>query len=264
MKKIRFLLLVVFFISLGVACTIHFPFDMLDDLKGVTVVMKIVPDDTDVLLNGKFIGVAYEFSTPGSALRLASRLNELVFKKEGYREESVDLRSYASRTITLRLNLEERALKDASEAPGKDLPAQENDAAYKAQSETPPPLPVDEKTVPEKNRFLATIVLTVTPAEAALYIDGKFWGVAPEGGKIENLRLEPGKYLFEAFKPGYKNYKKEISVPGSRPSPWISPCRSRTGPLRPQSPLAGRSGEHLHAALAAGDAAGAQAAFGSE
>ncbi|MCX6556822.1 MAG: PEGA domain-containing protein [Candidatus Aminicenantes bacterium] len=213
MKKIRFLLLVLFFISLGVACTIHFPFDMLDDYEGVTVVMKIVPDDADVLLNGRFIGVAYEFSTPGSALRLASRLNELVFKKEGYREESVDLRTYASRNITLRLNLEERSLKAAPETPAKNIPAEENDEAYKAQNETPPPLPVAEKTVPEKNRFLATIILTVAPAETALYIDGKFWGVAPETGKIENLRLEPGKYLFEAFKPGYKNYKKEISVP---------------------------------------------------
>jgi hypothetical protein len=214
MKKIRLMLLVLFFVSLGVACTIHFPFDMLDDYEGVTVVMKVVPDDADVLLNGRFIGAAYEFSTPGSALRLASRLNELAFKKEGYREESVDLRTYASRTITLRLNLEERSLKAAPEAPGKNLPAAgENDEAYKAESETPPPLPADEKAAPEKNRFLATIILTVNPADTALYIDGKFWGVAPDGGKIENLRLEPGKYLFEAFKPGYKSYKKEISVP---------------------------------------------------
>jgi hypothetical protein len=213
MKKIRLMLLALFFISLGIACTIHFPFDMLDDYEGVTVTMKIVPDDADVLLNGKFIGVAYEFSSPRSALRLASRLNELVFKKEGYREESVDLRTHASRTITLRLNLEERSLKTAAEAPAKSLPADANDEAYKAESETSPPLPADEKTAPEKNRFLATVVLTVAPDETALYIDGKFWGVAPEGGKIENLRLEPGKYLFEAFKPGYQNYKKEISVP---------------------------------------------------
>jgi hypothetical protein len=213
MKKIRLMLLVLFVISLGVACTIHFPFDMLDDYEGVSVVMKIVPDDADVLLNGRFIGAAYEFSTPGSALRLASRQNELVFKKEGYGEESVDLRTYSSRNITLRLNLESRALKAAVEAPQKNLPPDKNDEAYQAKSETPPPLPANEKAATEKNRFLAAIILTITPAETALYIDGKFWGVAPEGGKIENLRLEPGKYVFEAFKPGYQSYKKEISVP---------------------------------------------------
>jgi len=213
MKKISFILPVLFLVSLGVACTIHFPYDMMDDYAGVTVIMKIVPDDADVLLNGKFIGAAYEFSSPRSALRLASRLNELVFKKEGYSEESVDLRTYSSRNITLRLNLESLALKSAVEAPKKNLPPNKNDEAYKAESETPPPLPAAEKTSPAKDQFLTSIIVAVIPVETALYIDGKFWGVAPETGKIENLRLEPGKHVFEAFKPGYKNYKKEISIP---------------------------------------------------
>ena len=54
---------------------------MADDYDGVRVVLHVVPDDADVLLNGRFIGVAYEFASQGTALRLASRLNELVLKK---------------------------------------------------------------------------------------------------------------------------------------------------------------------------------------
>jgi hypothetical protein len=166
-----------------------------------------------VLLNGKLIGAAYEFSSVQSALRLASRQNELVFKKNGYAEEAVDLRSYSSRNITLRINLEPQGGKIASEPAGKDVPLKEDNEAYTAETETVPPLPPAEKPVTTEERSLTSVLLTVTPAETAIYIDGKFWGLAPEGGKIENLRLKPGKYVFEAFKPGFSAYKKQVAVP---------------------------------------------------
>jgi hypothetical protein len=209
MKKISFLLTVLFFISLGAACSLNFPYDVMDDYDGVYVIMKIVPDDADVLLNGRFIGAAYEFSTSGSALRLASRQNELVFKKKGYGEEAVDLRAYASRNITLRINLEQQTGKTPAEPATKDTKQE----AYVAETEAPPPPPPAEKTNATEEHFLTAVLLTVTPAETAIYIDGKFWGLAPEGGKIENLRLKPGKYVIEAFKPGFNVYKKEVTVP---------------------------------------------------
>jgi hypothetical protein len=175
--------------------------------------MKIVPDDADVLLNGKFIGAAYEFSSSRTALRLASRQNELIFKKKGYFEEAVDLRSYSSRNITLKINLELQAGKAASETAHKGIPDKETDEAYAAEAETPPPPPPAEKPNATEERFLSSVILTVTPAETAIYIDGKFWGLAPEEGKIENLRLKPGKYVIEAFKPGFNVFKKEVTVP---------------------------------------------------
>jgi len=212
MKKLSFLLPVLFLISLGTACTINLPLDMMDDYDGVHVTMTIVPDDADVLLNGKWIGAAYEFSSARSALRLASRQNELVFKKPGYVEEAVDLRSYSSRNITLKLNLELQGGKTAGAPAVKDIPLQEDDEAYAAETEIPPPAPPVEKKDEVEERSLTSVFLTVTPAETAIYIDGKFWGLAPEGGKIENLRLKPGKYVFEAFKPGFRAYKKEVAV----------------------------------------------------
>jgi len=206
MKKISILLPVLFFISLGTACTINLPYDVMDDYDGVRVVMKVAPDDADVLLNGRFIGAAYEFSTANSALRLATRQNELIFKKKGFAEEIIDLRSYSSRTITLNVKLEKETASAANE------PA-ETDEAYKAKTETPPAAPPAEEPAAGTERVLTDVLLTVTPVETAIYIDGKFWGLAPEQGKIENLRLKPGRYVFEAFKPGFSVYKKEVFVP---------------------------------------------------
>lgn len=218
MKKISLVSTVLFFIVLGAACTINFPYEAFDDYGGVQVTMQVTPDDADVLLNGKWIGSAYEFSTPRSALRLASRHNELILKKKGYGEEAVDLSSYPSRNITLKIELEAEEPRDAGViiprpptiSGGQIVPGTAK--ADGAKTEPLLPLPA-EKPAPGPERTLTSIILTVTPIETAIYIDGKFWGLSPEGGKIENLRLKPGKYVFEAFKPGFAACKIEVVVP---------------------------------------------------
>ena len=206
MKNIRHLSTLLIVIGALAACSITVPWDILDEDDGLRVVMRVTPDDADVLLNGRLIGAAYEFSHSGSALRLASRQNELVFKKPGFREESVDLRSYSSRQITLRVNLE------MEEAAVTKTPAPEDQEAYAAKSEPVPALPA-EKNLAAEERSLTQVALTVVPEETAVYIDGKFWGLAPAAGKTIFLRLPPGKYAFAAFKPGYAPLSREIIVP---------------------------------------------------
>jgi hypothetical protein len=180
--------------------------------------MRVTPDDADVLLNGRFIGAAYEFSTARSALHLASRENELIFRKKGFGEQVVDLRSYSSRNISLQVDLEAEAqstpgviIPGSPTSTGGTLPpgTEKEDAA---KTEPLPPQPA-EKPAASQERSLTSVILTVTPAETAIYIDGKFWGLAPETGKIENLRLRPGKYVIEAFKPGHKVFKREVAIP---------------------------------------------------
>jgi hypothetical protein len=213
MKKISFLFALIFFIGLCTACSVNFPYESLIYPDGVDILMRVTPDDADVWLNDRLIGSAYEFSTPRSALRLASRQNELVFKKDGYGDEKVDLSSYPGRNVTLKIDLRPDGERLPVRLVDRSVADQKSDRAYVAASETPPPLPTEEKLETAAPRFLAAVALTVTPAETAVYIDGKFWGLAPEAGKIENLRLKPGKYAVEAFKPGYLVYKKEVTVP---------------------------------------------------
>lgn len=190
------------------ACSIHVPWELMDDYDGVRVVMRVTPDDADVLLNGRFIGAAYEFASSAVALRLASRENELVFRKQGFREQVVDLGGYSSRRITLKVEL-----KPAEPgSPAEPAAASETDSAYEAKSEPLPPLPA-EKPAPEAEGFLTEVALTVTPEETAVYIDGRFWGLAPAAGKVMFLRLPPGKYAFTAFKPGFAPLSREVAIP---------------------------------------------------
>jgi hypothetical protein len=212
MKNTSLLIVALFFIGACAACTLNVPWDMTDDYDGVRVVMHVVPDDADVLLNGRFIGAAYEFASQGTALRLASRLNELVLKKKGFVEKVVDLRSYSSRNITLKAELESEASPAAASTEPAPAAAAEDRQAYEAKNEPMPPLPA-EKSAPPMDRYLTEVTLTVSPEETAVYIDGKFWGLAPAEGKTASLRLPPGKYSFSAFKPGFRAYNQVVVVP---------------------------------------------------
>ena len=213
MKNIRLAMIILIFIGACAACTLNVPWDVTDDYDGVRVVLRVVPDDADVLLNGRFIGVAYEFASQGTALRLASRLNELVLKKKGFREKVIDLRNYSTRNIIVKAELESAApaIAGAAAEPAPEATAQDN-PAYEAQSEPLPPLP-SEKPAPVEKGYVTEVTLTVTPEETAVYIDGKFWGLAPDAGKTADLRLPPGTYSFSAFKPGFKAYSREVVVP---------------------------------------------------
>jgi hypothetical protein len=214
MKNTRLLLVALFIIGACAACTMNIPWEVMDDYNGVRVVMHVVPDDADVLLNGRFIGAAYEFASQATALHLASRLNELVLKKKGFRERVVDLRDFSSRNITLKAELESMAPPIAAAAPARPVPetAAQDNPAYEAKSEPLPPLPA-EKPAPAETGTVTEVTLTVTPEETAIYIDGKFWGLAPAKGQTVDLRLPPGKYAFSAFKPGYPPYSREVVIP---------------------------------------------------
>jgi len=218
MKNVGYAFLLVSLIVAFSACTFHFPYDYWDwDDSEYRVILKVEPDDAQVLLNGKWIGEAYEFSTNNSALRLSSRNNELVIKKDGYVEEAIDLYEYNTRKIVIRLKL----LKDKdytgppkSRRPAKKVTPEEAERKpeYKAKTEPAKELPPEPEEETREEVKAIDVILEIQPEEASIYLNGKFWGIAPPGGKIENLRLEPGKYTLEVAKPGYQDYKKEIEV----------------------------------------------------
>ena len=149
MKRVVFLtsILLVSLAFVFSSCTLHFPGWELDYTE-YRVLFKVEPDDAQVLLNGKWIGEAYEFSSWTSALRLSSRSNELILKKDGYVEEVIDLYEYNTRKIVIQLRL----LKDKDYAgpvttkPSgeKVKPAEaEKEPGYQAKTLPPKELPPD-------------------------------------------------------------------------------------------------------------------------
>ncbi len=228
MKRVIFVTMAITMMMLSfAACTLHVPYDFEWDSAVYRIILRVDPDDAEVLLNGKLIGYAYEFSTAEAAMRLASRNNELIIKKEGYAEEEINLHEYSSHKITIRMKL----LEDKDYRPGptarKPRPrrpepkppvpkpkddSEERDRAYQPKKEKAKEIPMDEKEQKLPADKPVSVKITISPEEAAIYLDGKFWGLSPQSGKIENLRLKPGKYSLEVVKPGYQTYIKKLYI----------------------------------------------------
>ena len=203
-------------IVLFAACTVHFPYEWGVDYREYRIILLVEPDDAEVLLDGKLIGEAYEFSKPGSALRLQSIAHELVVKKKGFVEEVIDLRDYSTEDITVRLKLLPDRYSYPSSAKKEKVQAEEPkkpEYTPKTEPVVEPPKEPPKAEMEEIEKVEAVnITLEITPKESSIYLNGRFWGITPESGRIDNLRLKPGKYTLEVVKPGFKGYKTILDV----------------------------------------------------
>lgn len=210
MKKTVFSAL-FFSLLLGTSCSLYWDGMIDTDYLVHHIVFQVEPDDAQILLNGRFVGEAFEFSTIESALKIRSKRHEIVVKKKGYIEEVVDLNQYHTPYITVQINMRKDPLM-APEKKEKDRMSEEEKPEYIAKTE-PPKKPVEIKP-PEKQTpgHMVDVRFEIAPPEAAIYLNGKFWGIAPKSGKIENLRLSSGTYTIEVVKPDYTGVKKVITL----------------------------------------------------
>ncbi len=197
------------------ACLMHWDDLYQTEYRIYRIIFRVQPDDAHILLNGRFIGETFEFSTPHSALELTSKNSEIVIKKEGYKEIMIDLHQYSSRNIVIQLQMKEDHALIPEIQKEKSVPKAEK-PEYMVKTE-PVKEPVTEsKSQVESNLSANNIILEIQPADAAIYLNGKFWGIAPETGKIENLRLKSGTYTLEVIKPGYQSSKRTIEIKGQK------------------------------------------------
>jgi len=187
------------------ACAITFPDSPFYDYRPYRIILQVEPNVAEVFVNGRFVGLAYEFASERTALRLASRRTEVLLALPGYEDEFVDLRAYSTRTVTVRL-----AMVSKTEAvPAGKLAG--DDPAYQFSEVEAVELPEETELSLDLENY-TEVVLQINVEDAAVYVNGAFWGITPPGGRIENARLALGKNLFEVFKPGYQPYRKEFTV----------------------------------------------------
>ena len=223
MKKIAVVIALAALAFVPSACGFHWDGFMEFNPPPLRIIFQIEPDDAHILLNGRFIGEAYEFSTKETSLELLSKRNEIIIKRDGYVEEIVDLFDYPTTQITVRMSMKKALAgpapaavpKAAPKPPVKAAPAEAKKPEYVAKPVPPKdPQPAGDEAE-ELNQTLGktvTIGMEILPSEAAIYLNGKFWGIAPEDGKISNLRLKPGSHTIVVTKPGYITQKKTIKV----------------------------------------------------
>lgn len=186
--------------------------------EGGAVRLIIEPVATQVYVDGHYAGVVDDYDGIFQRLRLSPGRHEIRLELEGYQTQT--LRVAVQRGQTLKISHEmapgdgEAAVEELegyAEAPPARSPPNAT-AEPRARIEAPSRgwddgrAPAWVATIP---RDAARIQLEVTPADASVYVDGQFRGLAAEVG---SLALSPGQHSIEIVRPGHRTFSENVEV----------------------------------------------------
>jgi hypothetical protein len=188
----------------------------------------VEPEHARVVLNGELIGTADDFDGYPDYLYLEPGHYTVELRLQGYKSETVEIDASPGRYVPIKLKLEripgEKAAPWYDRPKGLPIgrvfgPAQtaQQGAAGTAGPDTslrpelnPPPGPAAARPAAER---WSALELRVSPANAAIYVDGSLVGTAQELGRLERgLAVKPGRHRIEVLAPGYASKTVEVDL----------------------------------------------------
>ena len=149
--------------------------------------VNVLPREAYVYADGAYRGRAFELSGP-SFLALKPGPHTVDLRSAGYGPQSFRIHVRPQRIMELAVTL-------------KPLPP-----------ETPEPAE-PEATYEVDLEKTGSLVLNVVPADAAVYVNGSFYGVASQFGENEgSMVLREGTYKVEVAKPGYETRVETVTI----------------------------------------------------
>lgn len=186
--------------------------------------LNVRPKDAEVYLNGHYVGTTGNYDGYPQFLWLEEGEYELIFYKEGYEtvRRIYDVR--AGLQIDVEMQLQEgtaespETLSHRTAPPDTFVPTDENIARETGGGEgwaaSPPGAPTtDVSGVIDARQSPARVRIAVTPADASIYVDGRFVGTGEQlGGRFGALLLEAGKHTVEIVHPSYETHTIDFEV----------------------------------------------------
>lgn len=162
------------------------------------------PEDAQVFLDGKLVGVADDYDGYPGYLAIRPGKHRLGFSYQGYR--STEIRVDLARGELVRIDRKLPKLAKGETDPGLPAPAAALAGRGGSAGASTHAL---QKDSPE-----GALRLHVTPADAKIKLDGDFFG---NGGDLSRLHsgiaLAPGKHTIQVSLPGYRNESLEVDLP---------------------------------------------------
>lgn len=204
--------------------------------------LDLSPGDTQVWLDGQMIGTVDRFDGWPSYLWLDEGDYHFVFYREGRRtiareyrvlpgvvidvedrmqrgesvppEELIPPQPTPRRDARIRRNEERRRAAEAAEAARADeIEIDEIEAGADAAAEDESWRDRAPDEIAAEAAGAGTLRLTVVPADASVYLDGRFLGTGAEVGRLRlGLAIPAGDHVVEVVRPGHAPVTREISV----------------------------------------------------
>jgi hypothetical protein len=182
--------------------------------------LNVKPKDTAVYLDGDYVGTTRHFDGYPGHLWVSAGMHEITFHLPGFKTISRRYRVLPGILLKVRFRMEPGDTTPPPE-PKVEAPAaipqpapavpeeavQDSDVAAAAGAATEAPSTVGDEVAAGRIR------LSVSPAEATVYLDGRFLGLAKDlGGEAGLFAVKPGTYTVEVMSPGYRARKVEVVV----------------------------------------------------
>jgi hypothetical protein len=195
----------------------------------------VAPRNTQVYVDGYFVGIADDFDGVFQRLRVAPGGHEIVLHLPGHRNATQSLYLQPGATYQLKHQMEplpagapeeplprpnpaaSRAARppdrtddtehepDAREPEERRYPPRDPERRY------PPREPVDRDERTRESRF-GSLAIRVQPPDAIVMIDGTEWrGAADDDGEIL-IQVPVGRHRIELRREGYEAYATEVDV----------------------------------------------------
>ncbi len=168
------------------------------------------PSEARVYVDGYYAGTVDDFDGLFQRLNVAPGRHEITLKLEGYKTHRMKVYVPFEGTLKLRYDMEKGAgetFEDlAVNIPEKDLQRERERAREESAAEQ------EDK---EEAAGPATLHLSVTPADASVYVDGAFRGTGREAASIQ---LPPGRHRLEIVRPGYRTVERDVETAPGEPT----------------------------------------------
>ncbi len=163
---------------------------------------------TQVYVDGNYVGVTGNFDGWPEHLWLDKGSYELIFYNPGYETVVRHVEVQPGVVIKIREDMRPGEATPPEELttvrPKSSVPAPRSRAAPQAApqpGERAAPAPPD---VLDARRQAARLKLEIAPADASVYLDGRFLGIAGEiGEQRPGILIDPGEHRLEIVRPGY-------------------------------------------------------------
>ncbi|MEM7588102.1 MAG: PEGA domain-containing protein, partial [Acidobacteriota bacterium] len=191
--------------------------------------MNVKPKKTtQVYIDGNYVGTAGNFDGWPQHLWLEKDSYEVILYNPGYE------------TVVRQVEIQPRVILDINEVmrPGESIPVEELTRATKKTHAAPPPAPsappaprystppsappappaptapaAPSAGVLDVRQQPARVRLTVEPADATVYLDGRFLGLAAEiNERPDGMLVDPGEHILEIVRPGFETRKQGFKV----------------------------------------------------
>lgn len=174
--------------------------------------LQVTPRETEVFVDGYFVGTADQFDGTFQRLRVEAGEHELELYLDGYRTVRQPVLFRRDGTLTIRHAMEPLGAGETSERPTplRGAPAREPAGAAPDGYGNAPT--VRRPAPPRAARTdFGTLDLRVQPEDAEILIDGERWDSSGPGSRLV-VQLADGPHHVEIRQEGYRPYTANIRI----------------------------------------------------